>query len=90
MFADRLAQFVCRPSPNAIYKLRLQNANRDSVVSRRQIDASVPEVHFRTDDRSYVLPSFQHEKPDATVAFLGGSTTECIAVQEPLRLHAAG
>ena len=75
-------------SPNAIYKLRLQNANRDSVVSRRQIDASVPEVHFRTDDRSYVLPSFQHEKPDATVAFLGGSTTECIAVQEPLRFHA--
>lgn len=75
-------------SADFIYRLRLENANRDYTVDRREIDAETPQVRFRTDDRSYLVPSFQFEKPDATVAFLGGSTTQCVAVQEPLRFHA--
>jgi hypothetical protein len=75
-------------TPSAVYKLRLQNANRDALINRGPIDPQIPKVRFRTDSRSYILPAFQHQQPDATVAFLGGSTTECIAVQEPLRFHA--
>jgi lysophospholipase L1-like esterase len=45
-------------------------------------------VRFRTNERSYSLPSRRFEMPDATVAFLGGSTTECKAVHEELRFPA--
>ena len=34
------------------------------------------------------MPSRRFETPDATVAFLGGSTTECFAVREELRFPA--
>lgn len=47
-----------------------------------------PWVRLRTDARSYILPSFQYKDPDATVVFLGGSTTECNVVQEDLRFPA--
>ena len=45
-------------------------------------------MRLRTDARSYILPSFQYKDPNATIAFLGGSTTECSAVQEELRFPA--
>jgi len=75
-------------APDPIHKLRLQNGHRDYIADRRELNADIPQVRFRTDTRSYILPSFQYEKPDATIAFLGGSTTECVAVQEQLRFHA--
>lgn len=40
---------------------------------------------FRVDSDGYLKPSQVHEKPDLTVAFLGGSTTECMFMQEEER-----
>jgi lysophospholipase L1-like esterase len=57
-------------------------------VDRARFDSKTPVVRYRTDARSYILPSFQFESPDATVAFIGGSTTQCTAVQESLRFPA--
>lgn len=33
---------------------------------------------IRVDDRGFIMPSKVHEHPDLVLAFLGGSTTECI------------
>jgi len=40
---------------------------------------------FRVDADGYLMPSAVHEKPDLTVVFLGGSTTECMYMQEEER-----
>lgn len=69
-------------------RLRIQPAGIDFVVDRSTIDPKMQPVRFRTNERSYILPVGQHEQPQATVAFLGGSTTECLAVDEPLRFPA--
>jgi len=33
---------------------------------------------IRVDDNGFIMPSKVHERPELTLAFLGGSTTECI------------
>jgi lysophospholipase L1-like esterase len=43
------------------------------------------EYRFEIDDNGFVYPSGIHEKPDATLLFLGGSTTESIYVDEEIR-----
>jgi len=68
--------------------IRIQHPLVDLPVDRSAVDKTLPEGRFRTDDRSYILPSFQYEDPDFTVAFLGASTTECTAVSEEFRFHA--
>ena len=75
-------------SANHIVELRVHQSNRDYRIDRSQLDAEHPTVRLRTDDRSYVLPSFQHSNPTETIAFLGGSTTECVAVKETSRFPA--
>ena len=40
---------------------------------------------FRGDADGYIVPSQVHAKPDLTVVFLGGSTTECMYMQEEER-----
>jgi lysophospholipase L1-like esterase len=40
---------------------------------------------FRTDENGFIMPSKVHQDPDITLAFLGGSTTECLYVTEGLR-----
>ena len=40
---------------------------------------------FETDDDGYIYPSKIHEHPDKTIIFLGGSTTECLYVDEENR-----
>lgn len=40
---------------------------------------------FRADSDGFLMPSQVHQKPDLTVAFLGGSTTECMFMQEEER-----
>ncbi len=75
-------------APDRLIKLRLQHAKTDNVINRSQLDSKRPQVQLRTDARSYILPSFQYRSPRATVAFLGGSTTECLAAQEELRFPA--
>lgn len=74
--------------PDSLLRLRIHHPNSDQVFSRALIYPQDPEGRLRTDARSYILPSFQHAKPDATIAFLGGSTTECSAVREELRFPA--
>ncbi len=56
--------------------------------SRQLVDPDHASVSLRTGPRSYVLPSFQYADPQVTIAFLGGSTTECAAVKEELRFPA--
>ena len=74
--------------PDRMVKLRLLHANADHQIDRSDIDGRKPNIRFRMDERSYILPSFQFENPDCTIAFLGGSTTECCAVDEPVRFPA--
>ncbi len=40
---------------------------------------------LRVDRQGFIMPSKIHEHPDLTIAFLGGSTTECTYVDEDLR-----
>jgi hypothetical protein len=48
---------------------------------------SLPEKPYvlRVDRQGFIMPSKIHEHPDLTIAFLGGSTTECTYVDENLR-----
>lgn len=58
----------------------------DLRIRRRRL--GLEPTRFRTDARSYVLPSARFARPDATIAFLGGSTTACKQNQERLRFPA--
>ncbi len=40
---------------------------------------------FRADEDGFIMPSKVHEQPDVTIVFLGGSTTECMYVEEKSR-----
>ncbi len=71
-----------------IESIRIREPFMDYVINRRFIAPDDPEVRLRTDARSYYLPSVRFEKPDVTIAFFGGSTTECGAVKEELRFPA--
>lgn len=72
-------------SADKILKLKLHNNNLNKTFNRSLVDKVVPEISFRTDDRGYIKPSFRFDDPDFTVVFMGGSTTECAAVQEKKR-----
>ena len=50
----------------------------------RQPGAQKPYV-LRVDRQGFIMPSKIHDHPDLTIAFLGGSTTECIYVDEDNR-----
>jgi hypothetical protein len=40
---------------------------------------------LRVDRQGFIMPSKVHDRPDLTIAFLGGSTTECTYVEEENR-----
>lgn len=40
---------------------------------------------LRTDANGFIMPSVIHDKPDIVLAFLGGSTTACLYVDEEKR-----
>ncbi len=42
-------------------------------------------VYIRVDEQGFLVPSRVHDHPDLTLAFLGGSTTECRVVPEESR-----
>lgn len=42
---------------------------------------------FATDENGFLLPSLLHENADFTLAFIGGSTTECMYVDAQKRFH---
>ncbi len=71
-----------------VIALPIQHPGRHFIFSRPLISKESALVHFRVDDRGYIRPSHQFDNPDMTIAFLGGSTTECMAVAEPLRFPA--
>jgi lysophospholipase L1-like esterase len=43
------------------------------------------QILFHTDENGFIMPSRIHEKADLSIVFLGGSTTECKAVNEENR-----
>ena len=65
--------------------LRMHHGLRDLPVNRAAVNPESPRAQLRTDERSYILPSKRFEKPDRTIAFIGGSTTECAALDEEQR-----
>jgi GDSL-like Lipase/Acylhydrolase family len=75
-------------APDHLLKIRIHHPRTDYIFNRSLVTPEHPWVRLRTDARSYILPSFQYKDPNATIAFLGGSTTECSAVQEDLRFPA--
>jgi lysophospholipase L1-like esterase len=75
-------------SPDHLIKLRMQHARTDHAYKTGLPGAGDTEIHLRTDERSYILPSGRHAGALATVVFLGGSTTECAAVHEDVRFPA--
>jgi len=77
-----------RELPDHLIKLAMHHPNTDYTLDRAPVYGPGPAARLRTDSRSYILPSFQHPTPDLTIAFLGGSTTECTIVLEPKRFHA--
>lgn len=74
--------------PDRVVTLRLQHPHTHHLFNRAAVHPEAPEGRLRTDERSYILPSFQYPDPELTIAFLGGSTTECCAVAEELRFPA--
>ena len=49
------------------------------------------EYELRIDQEGFIWPSIVHEEPDLEIAFLGGSTTECLYVRPAMRFpHLAG
>jgi lysophospholipase L1-like esterase len=52
----------------------------------RIADGLAPESFVvRVDRQGFIMPAKIHDHPDLTIAFLGGSTTECVYVMEPDR-----
>jgi lysophospholipase L1-like esterase len=74
-------------SPAFVVRIRLP-PQKEEVYDRSAIDDATRYVRFATDDRCYILPARQYKRPDVTIAFLGGSTTECMLVREELRFPA--
>lgn len=71
--------------PDRVLTLRAQHARADHVLDRGALGLAPATVRFRTDDRGYIEPTRRFEEPEFTIAFQGGSTTECMVVQEELR-----
>lgn len=71
-----------------VVPLRVLLPLQDVPIDRSAIYPDSPRVEMRVDERGYIRPSRRFTDPDATIAFLGGSTTECAAVDEDLRFPA--
>lgn len=71
-----------------VVELPLNAGGLNKTFNRSWLDQIIPEVNFRTSSRGYILPTSQYAHPDITIAFLGGSTTECSYVTENLRFPA--
>jgi lysophospholipase L1-like esterase len=74
--------------PERVTPLRMHHGLRELPIDRHEINPQSPKGLLRTDERAYILPSRRFAKPDATIVFLGGSTTECAALDEDARFPA--
>jgi len=59
-------------SPNELYMITAVDYKKDK-------------HRLKVDENGFIYPSRIHEKPDVTIVFLGGSTTECLYVEEEKR-----
>ena len=75
-------------TPDYLIKLERNHPFRDFELDGRALGEENSRVRFRTNERGYILPSDQFEEPQATIAFLGASTTANPAVSEELRFPA--
>jgi lysophospholipase L1-like esterase len=71
--------------PERVVTLRAQHARTDHELDRRALGMQPESVRFRTDERGYIEPTRRVADPEFTVVFQGGSTTECMVVDEELR-----
>lgn len=75
-------------TPDYLIKLERNHPFRDFELDRSALGGEDKRVRFRTSERGYILPSEQFEEPQATIVFLGASTTANPAVSEELRFPA--
>jgi lysophospholipase L1-like esterase len=68
-----------------IVKLRINHVNMNHQLHRKLINEERPTVLYRTNNRGYLEPAIRFDNPDLTIVFLGGSTTECMVVEEQKR-----
>ena len=57
----------------------------DADAMRMSDSLAQKEYVLRVDREGFIMPSRIHDHPDLTIAFLGGSTTECTYVDEQIR-----
>ena len=57
----------------------------DANAMRMSDSLAQKEYVLRVDRQGFIMPSKIHDRPDLTIAFLGGSTTECTYVDEDKR-----
>lgn len=66
--------------------IRLRETRPNSLtIFDRTHEGVTEKVLLRGDENGFIEPSRVHEKPDAQIVFLGGSTTEAYQVRETLR-----
>lgn len=66
-----LTLMTVEPAPEYVAKYT------DSLARKRHI--------FRTDENGFIIPSKIYDHPDLSIVFLGGSTTECLYMDEENR-----
>lgn len=71
--------------PDRVVKIRVHHPRQDHIFDVSEFVGDPKRVRFRADERGYVVPSPRDPEAQATIAFLGGSTTECKMVTEGLR-----
>ena len=74
-------------SANHLLWIRRHNPGLRMQIDRRAIVENNRFVYFETDERSYIKPSRRFKDADYDIVFVGGSTTECLAVTDTLRFH---
>jgi lysophospholipase L1-like esterase len=74
-----------RELADVVIPLALHHRNKEQSIARAAVVPEAPISWLRTDERGYLLPARRFADPDATIVFLGGSTTECAAVTEEVR-----
>jgi len=77
--------------PDRFTLVRLHHARTDWIVDRTQLGEQPAVIRLQSDTRGYLLPTRptgSTATPDLVIAFLGGSTTACVAVAPELRFPA--
>jgi len=67
--------------------IRRHNPGLNLKLNRHAIDKANPDIKFEVDEHSFIKPSKRFSNPDYNIVFIGGSTTECLAVADSLRFH---